>query len=216
VKKSFLSPVTSLLVSLSLALGILVCNMSDYGFLTTAHACGADGSGVTVIGQTWTLDQALAPNGVIVQNILVNGQIVEAGVIAGPVQLVSGSVVNANGVLVGNEEPGAATSGTDAYGVLVGNEAPCLEGVLVGNEEPGAATSGTDAYGVLVGNEINVNGLIVSASGTASGGILTGDNISITGGLITGQNLLLSGATINGGFISMSGTITGVTTAPSN
>lgn len=216
MKKPFISPVTSLLVSLSLALGILVCNMSDYGLLTTAHACGADGSGLTVIGQTWTLNHALAPNGVTVQNILVNGQIVEAGVIAGSVQIVSGTVINANGVLVGNEEPGAASSGTDAYGVLVGNEAPCVQGVLVGNEEPSAASSGANANGVLVGNEININGLIVGASGTANGGILTGENISITGGLITGQNLLLSGATINGGFINMSGTITGGTTAPGN
>ena len=51
-------------------------------------------------------------------------------------------------------------------------------------------------------------------TGTAVGGTLTGDNITITDGLITGQNLLLSGTTINQG--SISGTITSVTITPAN
>ncbi|MFL6337326.1 MAG: hypothetical protein ACJ754_28840 [Pyrinomonadaceae bacterium] len=207
-------------MSLSLALGILVCNMSGYGFLTTAHACGGSG-GSTVIGNTLLINNALAPDGVAFRNILVNGQIIEAGVIAGPVQFVSSSVVNANGVIVGNEVPGAQPSGSDDYGVLVGNEVPCTDGVLVGNEVPngggGAPVGGNPAtLGVLVGNELNVNGLIVSSSGTATGGILTGDNLTVSGGVITGQNLLISGSTIDGGFISMSGSITGVSTPSGN
>jgi hypothetical protein len=217
VKKPLLSPVTSLLLSLSLALGILVCNMSDYGFLTTAHACGGGDS--TVTGGTLTLDNALAPDGVAFSNILVDGQIVEAGVIAGPVRFVSGSMVNSTGVLVGNEVSSAQPSGSNTYGVLVGNEAPCTAGVLVGNElTAGAsiplASGGAATLGVLVGNELTFSGLIISSSGTANGGILTGDNISISGGVITGQNLLLSDSTVNGGFSTMSGTVTGVS-APS-
>jgi hypothetical protein len=213
VKKTLLSPVTSLLVSLSIALGILVCNMTDYGLLTTAHACGSDGSSVTVLGESWTLDHALAPDGVAFQSIVVNGQILEAGVIASPVNFVSGSVVNAQGVLVGNEVGGVQPPGTSSNGVLVGNETPCMDGVLVGNEGQISGSS-TDPKGVLVGNEVNVTGVIVDSSGTASGGILTGDNISISNGVLTGQNLVLSGATLSGGVISMSGAITEVSTSP--
>lgn len=213
MKKTFLSPVTSLIVSLSIALGILVCNMSDYGLLTTAYACGSDGGSVTVLGESWTLDHALAPDGVAFQSVVVNGQILEAGVIASPVNFVGGSVVNTNGVLVGNEIAGGGSSGVSSNGVLVGNESPCVNGVLVGNE--GQITgSTTDPKGVLVGNEVTVTGYIINASGTVSGGILTGDNISISNGVVTGQNLVLSGATLGGGTINMSGAITGVSTSP--
>jgi hypothetical protein len=218
VKKSFLSPVTSLVVSLSLALGILVCNMCDYGFLTTAHAC--DG-GVTVLGETMTLNNALAPNGVSFHNLLVNGQLIEAGVIAGPVQLVGGGVTNVNGVIVSNGESEPAPNG-----VIVSNGGPCTNGVIVSNGGEtvtnGVIVSNGDGEqsagsAVTVSGEVSFSGYIISASGTANGGTLTGDNISITeGGVITGENLLLSGTTIDGGFMNMSGDLTGVSGTPAN
>jgi hypothetical protein len=241
VKKSLISPVTSLLVSLSLALGILVCNISDYGFLTTAHACGGGGSNSTVVGDTLAINNALAPDGVAFRNILVNGQFVEAGVIAGPVQLVSGSVVNANGVIVSNGD-----GGTESDGVVVGNGGPCVEGVIVsnggdpapnpapngvivsngGDPAPNPAPNGVIVSngdddpatngGAGVGNQIGASGYIVGVSGTANGGTLTGDNITVTDGIVTGQNLLLSGSTIDGGFITVSGAITSVNSAPAN
>lgn len=219
MKKSVFSPVTSLLLSLSLALGILVCNMSDYGYLTTAHACGNGNGPATVVGETLTIDDALAPEGLVVHNIVVNGQFVENGIIAGSVRFVGGEVVNANGVIVGNEVPGGASShDNDVQG---GNETPCLNGVLVGNETPGANPGGNGAptsNGVLVGNEIKItSGVIVSASGMAEGGTLTGDELTVTaGGIITGRNLILSGTTLNGGYINISGTITGIKITPAN
>jgi hypothetical protein len=219
VKKAHLSPVTSLLMSLSLALGILVCNLSDYGFLTRVHASA--GSCATVVGGALTIDNARAPNGVVVANIIVNGQLIEAGVIAGSVQLVNSDVTNANGIIVGN---GGDPTETD--GIIVGNGAPCIDGIIVGNGGDPTQTDGiivgnggdpTVPNGIIVGNGIGVSGYIVSASGTAIGGTLTGDNITVTdGGVITGHNLLLSGSTIDGGFINVSGTITGVSITPVN
>lgn len=238
VKKSRLSPVTSLLLSLSLALGILVCNLSDHGFLTVAQAravsCGSEG-GSTVIGETLNLNDAVAPDGVAVHNVLVNGQLVEVGFIAGSVRFISGSVIGANGVIVSNGgDPttgnGVIVSngdgGTESDGVVVSNGSPCLDGVIVSNGDGSTGTNGvivsngdgdTGPHSVIVGDEISASGYVVSASGTANGGTLTGDNLTITdSGVITGQNLLLSGTTIDGGFISVSGTITGISIAPAN
>ena len=200
-------------MSLSLALGILVSDLRGYKFLTSAHAQESPCGETPTTVDTLSLDNVLAPDGVAVHNIYVNGQLIESGVIANSVRFVDGSVVNADGVVVGNEGP------ADADGVVVGNEAPCFNGVVVGNERPddpgdGDGASGPD--GVVVGNEANVSGYIVNASGRANGGALTGDNINITNGVITGQNLLLSGSTIDGGIINITGTITGVNITPAN
>jgi hypothetical protein len=195
-------------MSLSLVLGILVCNESGYGFLITAHAC--ENAPATVVSETLTLEGVTAPNGVAVHNITVNGQLIEAGVIASSVQFVDGNVVNANGVVVGNGDGDGEGTGPD--GVVVGNgdgDGTGPDGVVVGN-------GGPCTNGVVVGNDITVSGYIVSSTGEVNGGTLTGDNISITNGVITGENLLLSGATINGGFISISGTITAIQITPTN
>jgi len=208
--------------------------LSDYGYLTTAHACGGS---LTVIGETMTLSDALAPNGVGFHNLLVNGQLIDAGVIAGPVRLVGGGVINTNGVIVsnGNNEPAPngviVSNGSNEpapNGVIVSNGEPCTDGVIVSNGG-GMVTNGVivsngdgDAIpslgsAVVVSGEIGFSGYLISASGKANGGTLTGENISITeGGIITGENLLLSGTTIDGGFINMTGALTPVNNAPAN
>ncbi|MBV9924301.1 MAG: hypothetical protein JOZ96_04605 [Acidobacteria bacterium] len=165
-------------MSLSLALGILVGDMGGLKLLTTAHAEDSTCSGM-VYGQQVTLEEGVAVSGIAVRDIYVNGQLVPEAVIAGRVQLVDSSVVNALGVIVG------------------GNEVP--NGVIVGGREVEA---------------VSLSGATVNASGTAVGGELTGDGITINDGVITGQNLLLSGTTIDGG--SISGTTEGISVPPSN
>ena len=192
MKKANLSPVTSLLVSLSLALGILVSDLSGYKFLTSAQAQTdpCSGRGVTVVSDDIHIGEGLSLSGIAVRNVLVNGQLVEEGVIAGSVLIVDSAV-------------------NDAEGVIVGNDAPLLNGVIVGNDIP-------SPNGVIVGNDVNVSGTIISTGSTANGGTLTGDGVTVTGGVITGQNLLLSGSTIEGGSFSLSGEITRIEITPAN
>ena len=208
VKKAYISPVTSLLVSLALALGILVSDLSGYRLLTTAHAqqgpCG--GGAVSIV-------DGLMLNGLTVGDVIVNGNVVENAVIAGSVRISNAQVVgstgavsaNSGGVIVGVDNPVAVN------GVIVGVDAPCstTSGVIVGVDNPVAVN------GVIVGvdNPVAVNGVIVGVdganligvtggtSGTAIGGVLTGDGITVNGGVITGQNLMLSGAVLSGGSI---------------
>lgn len=220
MKKVYISPVASFLMSLSLALGILVSDLSGFSHLTRAQAqesgsCGSVSSSTVVINSGVT-------DGVLVRDIVVNGEMIAQGVIAGSVTIINSSVESANGVLVG----GGDSSETNSSGVLVGggdntssgsgSGSPCVNGVLVGGGDGAATTSG-----VLVGGgdkaesgQVSVDGADVNTSSTFVGGILTGDNIVVTDGVITGQNLLLSGATIDGG--SINGTVTAVRITPAN
>jgi hypothetical protein len=213
VKKAYISPVTSLLMSLSLALGILVSDLSGYRLLTSAHAqegtCGGPGGGETVVTDSVNITDGLILSGITVHNVTINGTVLEQAVIAGSVQLAnatvvgSPSVIQANGVIVGSDTP-------CANGVIVGSDSPSPSGVIVGS-------GGPTANGVIVGSDSptpSLSGVTGEASGTADGGTLTGDNITVADGVITGQNLLLSGATIDQG--SVSGTITSISIPPAN
>ncbi len=214
VKKAYISPVTSLLMSLSLALGILVSDLRGYRLLTSAHAqerspCVAQEQGEPVTSDTVNIQDGVILNGLTVQNVNVNGSIIDQAVIADTVALSDATVVGpgSNGVLVGS-----GGNGPCRYGVLVGSGGPAPYGVLVGSGGPGL-------HGVLVGSGSpgstpTLSGVTGTASGTAVGGILTGDNITITNGVLSGQNLLLSGATFNDS--STTGSITLVTLTPAN
>jgi hypothetical protein len=199
VKKVHFSPVASLLMSLSLALGILVGDVGGFKFVASAHAqandtCGGAGVG-TIAGSPVLIANGIASGGIAVRDVLVNGELVAAGTIAGSVTIVGGDVAEANGVFVG----GIGVDDPSQAGVYVGG-APCTSGVYVGGD-----TGGT---------EVSLGGAALSSSGTAVGGTLTGDNITVTNGVITGQNLLLSGTVIGGGFTS--GTFTSVQVTPVN
>jgi hypothetical protein len=197
VKKAYISPVTSLLMSLSLALGILVSDLRGYKLLTSAHAqespCGepSDFGGGTII-----------LSGIEVSGLSVNGQLVEQGVIAGSVQLINSTIAyedsgDTSGVVVGGGNS-PAPSGVVVGGgniIIAEGEAeggsPCTEGVVVGG-----------GNGVVVGggNSPAPSGVVVGG-GTVIGGLLTCDDINITNGVISGTNLVLTGATINTGSI---------------
>jgi hypothetical protein len=159
-------------MSLSLALGILVSDLSGYRLLTTAHARG---------GSTVLINDGVATGGVAVRDVVVNGELVAQGVIADSVQIVNSTVEGTNGVIIGGGTvSGVIIGGGTVSGVIIGG------GTVVGGE----------------GDEVGVNGAVVNATGTLVGGTLTGDNIVINNGIITGQNLLLGGATIEGGSIN--------------
>lgn len=209
MKKGYISPTASLLVSLSLALGILVGDVGGNRFLTTAHAqeggnCTSEDD-ATILSDLITVEDGRILNGMTVHNVNVNGIIVEQAIIVGSVQLINTTVEGSNVI--------------QASGVLIGSGGPCTNGVLIGS---GGSTNGvligsggSTTNGVLIGSGTPVvSGVTGEATGTAVGGSLTGDNIVVTDGVITGQNLLLSGATINQG--SISGTITSVTITPTN
>ncbi|HEX8292515.1 MAG TPA: hypothetical protein VF570_12210, partial [Pyrinomonadaceae bacterium] len=155
----------------SLALGILVSDLRGYRFLTSAHAQARPCQ-----GRGLHIGQGIGLSGITVRNIIVNGQLVEEGVIAGSVLVVDSTGYNVKGVIVGNDLP-------SANGVIVGNDRPSANGVIVGNDGP-------SANGVIVGNDRpSANGVIVGNDVIASGGTLTGDGVTVTGGVITGQNL---------------------------
>ena len=185
MKKDHFSPVASLLMSLSLALGILVGDVGSFKLLTSAHAQQSP------CGESLNIEDGTVLSGITVRNVTVNGTVVEQAVVAGSVQLVDATLpgatgaIYANGVYVGGggEEEGAT-------GVYVGG----------GGEEEGAT-------GVYVG------GVAIVTPGAADGGTLTGDNIQVSNGVITGQNLLLSGAVIDGGPIGAAFTTVSVTPA---
>src|SRR5215216_4644168 len=180
VKKAYLSPVTSFLMSLSLALGILVSDLGGYRILTRAHAqedtCGSQSSYTTVVGNFVKVSEGLVLGGITVRGVVVDGSVLEQGVIAGSVLINDGTVVDTNGVLVSDGSP-------SPEGVLVSDGAPtseadggpCLNGVLVSD---GAPTS--EASGVLVSDGMTVNGVLVSDGVTTTGGTLTGDNVQVT------------------------------------
>lgn len=225
MKKVYLSPVTSLLMSLSLALGILVSDLSGYKFLTSAHAeenpCGGSDGGTPVITSTVFIADGVT-SGIVVRDLVVNGALVGGGVIASTVQLLASDVVEANGALVGggiNPTPnGALVGGGDNPNPSGSNEAgetPCFNGALVGGGDNPTPNGALVGGGIApTSDEVTVSGAVVSASGTFSGGTLTGDDIVISGGVITGRNLVLNGATLDGG--SISGTVTSVSVSPSN
>ena len=227
VKKNNFSPLTALLLSLSLGLGILVGAPSSLKLLTRVHAqestCGS-----VVTGSTVTINSGVINGGIYVRDITVNGELVAQAVIMGSLQIAQGDVVNADGALVGGGSPspsgalvggGAPVSNGDStgaapcvdsivvspFGALVGGGSPSPSGALVGG---GAPVSGDGSA------QVSVGGATINATGSFVGGELTGDDIVINDGVITGQNLLLSGTTIEGG--SIQGTVTSVSISPAN
>lgn len=212
VKKAQLSPGTSLLVSLSLVLGIIVSDLCGYQFLNAARA-GSKGQEKSV-----KINEGVALNSLTVHGLLIDGQVVARGVIAGDVRIVD-STVSAAGVVVGDT---VSTSGVvvgdtvSTAGVVVGDTVS-VAGVVVGDT--------VSVTGVVVGDTVSTSGVVVGdqdqdpslsggasglsgvviVGGRSSGGMLTGDDITVSNGVITGQNLVLTGANIKGGAVYAEG-----------
>jgi hypothetical protein len=188
VKKAHLPLVTPLLVSFSLAFGILVSDLSGHRFLTAAHAQGNSCAGKKVATRHVSVDDGLVLGGIQFRTIRVDGRVIPHGVIASGVHINDTTIVGASGVIVSDGSPTAS-------------------GVIVSDGSPTTA-------GVIVSDGVAVTGVIVSDGVTAHGGTLTGDNITVTDGVITGENLRLTGTTIMGGTVNINGSITSVQISP--
>jgi cytoskeletal protein CcmA (bactofilin family) len=189
VKKVQLSPATSLLMALSLVMGILVSDSASISlFTTTAHAQATSGTGhrigVTAGNQIKIADGTVL-GGITLCNVLIGDQVISQGIISGDVQIGDSTVLSTDGVIVGDP--------LTANGVIVGDP--------------------LTVNGVIVGDPLSVSGAVVDNGGTATGGTLTGDNITVEDGVVTGQNLRLIGTTITGGSVDM-GTGRGVRLNP--
>ena len=231
MKRTHLSPVTSLLVSLSLVVGILVCDIAGSRLLTAAHAqsgCASQGGSVNITGGVLT-------GGVYVRNVVANGQLIALAYIPGSVRIARGTITDANGIIVSDGRPDGiivsdggpssdpngiivsdGSGGIMADGIIVSDGGPCTaDGIIVSDGTPTG-----ESNGIIVsdGGRITVDGIIVSDGGgtTATGGTLSGDQVSVENGVVTGGNLSLTGATLNGGSMSFSGVITKVRVAPTN
>ena len=203
MKRTKLSPVISLVVSLSLVVGILVSDLAGARLLTAAHAQTSGGCA----GQSSVrITRGLLSGGVVVHNVTVGGQLVALAYIPGSVQIARGSVGGVNGVIVSDGSPGAVE------GVIVSDGGPNRDGVIVSDGSPNA-----DRDGVIVSDGITANGVIVSDGGSviATGGTISGEGVSVENGVITGYNLVLRGATISGS-MGFNGTVTKIRVNPAH
>ena len=86
MKKTHLSSVTALLLSLSLVIGILVSDFAGARFLTTAHAESGQCASTTVITPAVEIgDGATTTQGIVMTDVTVGDQVISQGVIAGSV-----------------------------------------------------------------------------------------------------------------------------------
>jgi hypothetical protein len=219
VKRILLSPVTTLLMSLTLVVGILVCDLTGLRALPAASA---------QTGAVRSVSVATLAGGVIAaKGVVINGVATDA-VFLGGVK-VSNSVIDAGrgitrfgalgvgGVYVlgaypsGDPEPvnGAYPSGdpdpvNGAY--PSGDPDPVSGAYPSGDPEPvnGAYPSGdpepvNGAYPSGDPDDVSgayPSGVIYGGDGGLEviGGTLQGDNIQVTNGVISGENLVLVGA----------------------
>jgi hypothetical protein len=223
--------VTSLVVALSLVVGILVSDLAGSRLLTAAHArsgCAGQGGNVNIT-------QGVLTGGLLLHDIVVGGQLVPVAYVPGSVQVTRGTITNADGIIVSDGRPdgiivsdggpsdptgiivsdGGPGSGIEADGIIVSDGGPCMsDGIIVSDG------GGITATGIIVsdGGGITATGIIVSdgISVTAAGGTLSGDGISVENGVVTGGNLRLTGASISGGSMKFNGVVTSVRVPPTN
>jgi hypothetical protein len=206
VKRTHLSPAASLVVSLSLVVGILVCDIAGSRLLTAAHAqsgCSGQGSSVNI-------NEGVLTGGVVVRNVVVGGQLVALAYVPGSVQVVRGTIVSdgsTDGIIV--------SDGVSAQGIIVSDGSTCTNGIIVSDGSPSGGTQG-----IIVSDGLSVagDGIIVSDGGgtAATGGTLSGDGIIVSDGIVTGANLRLTDATIVGGSMRFNGVLKKVRVAPAN
>jgi hypothetical protein len=196
VKRILLSPVTSLLMSLSLVVGILVCDLTGMRAFPAASAQTASVLSVPTSAAT-------VSGGVITaRGVLINGVVTDA-VFVGSVN-VSNSVLDTSR---GVARFASATSGgvyiLGAYPAPapepVGGAYPAPAPEPIEGAYPAPAPEPVDgAYPAPgpepVGGAYPAPVIIVGDGLEVIGGALQGDNIQVTGGVITGENLVLVGA----------------------
>jgi hypothetical protein len=204
VKRILLSPVTTLLMSLSLVVGILVCDLTGLRALPAASA--------QTTGAVRSVSVARLAGGVIAaKGIVVNGVATDAVFLGGVT--VSNSVVDAGCGITrlgagGAYILGAYPSGDpdDVGGAYPSGDPDPVSGAYPsGDPDPvsGAYPSGdpdpvSGAYPSGDPDDVNgayPSGVIYGGGGLeVIGGTLQGSNIQVTNGVVSGENLVLVGA----------------------
>lgn len=189
MKRFHLSPVTSVLVSLSLVVGILVCDLT--GATPSAHAQ----TGAPHVYSVTVSAARLTGSVIAAKGVMINGVATDA-VFVGGIKLSNSVIQSGDGVYVTGAFPSGGGDDT-AEGAfpsgIVGDEP--TEGAFPSGDEPtdGAFPSG------IVGEDLTEGAFpsgIISSDGdvTVIGGTLQGTNIQVTNGVISGENLVLVGA----------------------
>jgi len=206
VNSTRFSPFKPLAISLSLALGILVADVTSRPLVQPVGAQTSPdcsqlmtvknvpvGTSVAVTEGTVTGSKITA------RGVIVSGEEVD-GVFETDVTLINGVIVSGEVVL--------------ADGLAVNSEiTPCVNGVIVSGEV-------LSTYGVIVsGEETEVTGGgEPGADGSPTyeivGGTVQGDNLRVEGGVIRGENLRVVGGYVVGDGIQLSGASMSVSLAP--
>jgi len=184
MKRNHLSPVTSLLVSLSLVVGILVCDLTGLHALPAANAQ----TGAAYSGQISVPAATIAGSVIAAKGVVINGVATDA-VFLGEVS-VSNSVVEGGGVYVLGAYPSGdpGSDPEDAGGAYPSGIAlPDVNGAYPSGDPGSGGVESDGAYpsGVIYGDGLEV-----------VGGTLQGSNIQVTDGVISGDNLVLVGAVV--------------------
>jgi hypothetical protein len=215
VKRILLSPVTTLLMSLTLVVGILVCDLTGLRDLPAASAQTSASRSVSVarlaggvIAAKGVVINGVATDAVFLGGVEVSNSVVDAG--RGITRFGTGGVYILGAYPSGNPDDvgGAYPSGDpdDVNGAYPSGEIDPVSGAYPSGEiDPvnGAYPSGEidPANGAYPsGNPEDVGGAYPSGVIYGSGGLevvggtLQGSNIQVTNGVITGENLVLVGA----------------------
>lgn len=197
MKRIHLSPVTSLLVSLSLVLGILVSDLTGLRVLSTVKA------ETTLIPVS---AGRLASNLIEVKGVMVDGVATDA-LIEGGVGLGDAFIDSGCGVT-----PVGYTSTGDAVYAIGGFTGATTEGVFTSGNVNGVFTSGN----VAGSDEGTTNGVFTSGNlsgddegGTngvfTSGNVYVGDTLRVTGGSLSGTDVQVNNGVISGSDLAVVG-----------
>jgi hypothetical protein len=208
VNSSRFSPIKPLAVSLVLAFGILVADLTGRPLVPTSRAQDpADCAQVTTVQNVPVgtsvpvADATLSDSVISARGVIVSGEDTD-GVFDGDVRLINGVIVSGEDIV--------------ADGVAVSNETtPCaLRGVIVSGEV-------LSAYGVIVSGEVSISAEEEQPTTTSStatleivGGTVEGDNVRVENGVIRGDNLRVVGAYVTGNAVRLSGASISVQVAP--
>jgi hypothetical protein len=198
VRKNQLSPSASFVMSLALALGILVADLTNLNMLSVAHAQTAD-SGIPVA------DATVIGSRIFAQDVLIDG-VPTSGIIIGSVQVV-------DAVLLGDTAKAGGVHVNDATNSITGVHVNDLTTSITGVHVNDLTTSITG---------VHVNDLTTTVTGvhvndgayTIIGGIVEGTDVKLVDGVITGSDLRIVGAAVSGSLSGIVVTSTGSTVTP--
>lgn len=165
MRKNQLSPVTSVVISLSLLLGILVADLTNVRGVAVA---GAQTGGCVRLPSAPVADATVVGTRITATDVLVNGVVTRAA-FAGSVRVVDSIVFRGDTTTTNGVFPGVDVSGPN--GVFPGVDVSGTNGVFPGVDIAGGVVHGDDVRvvdGLISGTNLRVVGAVVTAglSGT--------------------------------------------------